>query len=249
MLHTPRNNNRIRSTRRHRSLGFSLLELVVVISIGAILIGVGIPVLRHNQDTRNLEASAARLQTFLADSANMARSKNVAVLVRSVSGSSFAECAEIRCEVSGTTAYTRTFTPDSGITFRGGPAVPAVAFLSGGSLDVQGQAKGYLALQGTHSDHVAYVTFNATGIVGRSATQPTAQITSAEVGTETGQLLASSGTGITGTGAMGGAGVGGGADGAVGGASDVAPTPTPKGDTGGGATFGPVGGGQTDVRQ
>mgnify|MGYP006278842279 CR=1 FL=1 len=166
-----------------RAGGFSLLEIVIAISIGAILLAVGIPVLRHNQDTRNLEASATRLQSFLSDACKTSKEKNCEVVLRAQGGTSFDDCAEVSFEFVGAGSTNKTFTPNDGIRLRGGPSISCLVFLAGGDLDCRGS--GYLGLQGTYPDHLAYVTFNTTGAINRSPTQPSSQVSSATVGAET----------------------------------------------------------------
>lgn len=201
--------------------GFSLIELVIAIAIGAILLAVGVPMMRRMLDGKHVQASQERLKTFLAEARLTAKAHGKTV-VGVVGGSSFEDCAELRSTVLGTNAYTRTFTPDSGVRFRGGPSFPCFVITASGDYDIR--EGGYLGLQGNDPDHTAYVVFNSTGTTSATATPPTTQATVAMLGDDSLQI-------VNDVGWNGGTGELGGVAAITSGLVQATPTPTPRGVT------------------
>lgn len=157
-----------------RARGFTLLELCIVLAIFTIVLAIGIPSLRRWQDSQNVSASAKQLEGFLAEVRQGARKMATTVHLHPVGGASFEDCAEIHAHALGTgESQTRVFLPTGGVRLGSGPAARTLVISPSGGFDVRGA--GYLAVQGSHPDHRAFVTFNAAGYIGSSATQPASQ--------------------------------------------------------------------------
>lgn len=210
----------LNSARQPR--GFSLIELVIAVAIGAILLTVGIPMMRRMLDSKHVQASQERLRTFLAEARETARAHGNTV-VGVVGGGSFNDCAELRSTVVGTNAYTRTFTPDSGVSLRGGPIFPCFVITASGDFDLR--QGGYLGLQGTYPDHSAYVTFNSTGTTTAVSATPVTQASVDMLGADSKQI-------INEVGWNGGTGELGGVAAITAGNCETSPSPTPEGRTG-----------------
>lgn len=170
-----------RPTRR----GFSLAEIVVVISIGALLAAIGLPMMRRWNETRRVQGAALQLQTFLANAQTNTNHGTVAILP--LGASTFRQCNAIQVQVVGTQTFTATFTAD-GITFDG-PGVSCLAITPGHGFDVT--REGYLVVQGRTSDQIAYVTFNSAGKLGVISTPPASQVDSGSLGSTTADLISS----------------------------------------------------------
>lgn len=167
--------------------GFSLIEITVALSIGAILMAIGIPIVRRTLDNQSVKGSTQRFSVFLNEARQTARSHGT-VVVFPLDSNTFTGAQAIRSQVPGTSTFNRTFIPDGGVTFAQGPPVSALVIQQSGDFDVT--QPGYFGLTGSYPSNVSFLTFTASGAVNVKESEPEAQMVAASLGRTTTDLIA-----------------------------------------------------------
>jgi len=145
------------TAQRRRLRGFSMIELLIAMGIGALLVGMGIPAMKSMVVNQRIKAASTDLYTSLMRTRSEALKRNTSVTMSPVTSSNWADGWRI-ANPSGTPTYLEEHSSLSALTITG----PSnVVFRSSGR--VVGSTAPQFDISATGSDLRRCVTVDLSG--------------------------------------------------------------------------------------
>jgi type IV fimbrial biogenesis protein FimT len=145
-----------KSNRPARSAGFTLIELMITITIGAILMAIGIPSFRDFILGQRVKTASYDMSYTLTFARSEAIKRNDNVVVRPTTTGSWENGWSVQTTISGTTTTLSQQTAYSGLTISG---PDLVTYTSSGRL-----AAATSSFQVTGNTHVRCININLSGL-------------------------------------------------------------------------------------